>query len=868
MSHCIVAGLVKCGGEPQAGATVEVVLIRGSGVEAFPSTATSGADGIWIIDIDIGQDSFEFRFARILIKCPNGREYRLSASIQPTPGNMVAQALQVMFSSISTEIISRILGLPIVTPLLSTDSIVLLVKSGKVECCPHEGEGDDDNDDDEEDSEGPQIRTRLCFDLSGTATSAGRGGVTVSGISVITDISTDDTAESVLTRLANMLRARGFDVQGPTEVPGTDKVIMYVNSDAVGQDPSDGGIGTLDVQGLGRLSASRQSYQVALAAAIPNEPVQVIYTQAAALNLIELQLMDIRSGEVLKYFCDIKGLAEPGQIGESLMSTFADVTFSNMAYESGRLELMASTDHATDYRTVALAAESDVEITGLRAISAGSSTVQIPSNGLLDKHEIPVGMMWVQTAAEPVDTPAGSPVYRQKLYEGMKIINNPAATWSSFIACDRVMREDTWASGDTIAKVISRWKAFIEAARAAGVKCSIGYVWKLFRQRPDSEIEQFVDAICNIPDVDRVVESWSVVDEPLGKSLNKNAVRDLVRTINDRQHQPANGDRDWPFHIVLGASVEGSHDFWPLRSGYNDRYYDPDPRFKNYIDAIATFQPAGAGARVIISLFYYPWETGHWRYGSLPPWRKWRFIVEKFRQWYPDSTTHPIHFVLEGGAAAKVPATHLAGHVDMHQQVRMARNYGAQGIWFWGWGNRDNSSTRNLKFTTTHWVDSSSPNFHVSGNDERWGEAVANEVTAGREGISAAIPSLSKISGISQISNRIWIKYWLASRGKVEFRIYNRNNAPVKRIDLGYKNNTSRPSFSESWTNLYDSVAGKYEYIPGVNRGGGDNDLLGTAACWDKRDNDFQGASTARNPYTIHMYVNGEEVGDPVQVNV
>ena len=90
----------------------------------------------------------------------------------------------------------------------------------------------------------------------------------------------------------------------------------------------------------------------------------------------------------------------------------------------------------------------------------------------------------------------------------------------------------------------------------------------------------------------------------------------------------------------------------------------------------------------------------------------------------------------------------------------------------------------------------------------------------------------------------------------------------MKRIDLGYKNNTSRPSFSESWTNLYDSVAGKYEYIPGVNRGGGDNDLKGTAACWDKRNNDFQGVSAAHNPYTIRMYVNGEEVGDPVQVNV
>ncbi|NMC14575.1 MAG: hypothetical protein GYA34_17025, partial [Chloroflexi bacterium] len=88
-------------------------------------------------------------------------------------------------------------------------------------------------------------------------------------------------------------------------------------------------------------------------------------------------------------------------------------------------------------------------------------------------------------------------------------------------------------------------------------------------------------------------------------------MRDIVKAINDRQHLPANGNRDWPFHIVLGANVEKSGgqtlDFWPLCG--NDRYYNPSILFKDYIDAIAACWPTGAGAKVIISLLYYPWAT-------------------------------------------------------------------------------------------------------------------------------------------------------------------------------------------------------------------------------------------------------------------
>ncbi len=168
----------------------------------------------------------------------------------------------------------------------------------------------------------------------------------------------------------------------------------------------------------------------------------------------------------------------------------------------------------------------------------------------------------------------------------------------------------------------------------------------------------------------------------------------------------------------------------------------------------------------------------------------------------------------------------------------------------------------------THWVDSSFSNFYVSGHDERWGEAVANEVTAATEGICAAIPASSKIVGTATSSLGFWLKYWLASRGKVEFRIRDKNGTWVRRIDLGYKNNTSPPSFSESWTNFYDSAAGKYEYIPGVNRGSGNNDLWGTTAHWDKEDNNSQPLPPANNPYSIYMYVNGNPVGCPVTVNI
>ncbi len=42
-------------------------------------------------------------------------------------------------------------------------------------------------------------------------------------------------------------------------------------------------------------------------------------------------------------------------------------------------------------------------------------------------HGIPVGMMWVQTQPTPADTPPGNPIYRQRLYEDMQVINNPAS---------------------------------------------------------------------------------------------------------------------------------------------------------------------------------------------------------------------------------------------------------------------------------------------------------------------------------------------------------------------------------------------------------------------------------------------------------
>jgi hypothetical protein len=213
--------------------------------------------------------------------------------------------------------------------------------------------------------------------LKGTATSKGEGGITVSGISVTSDINPGDTAESVFSKLAAMLRARGFDVQGPITVPGTDEVIMYVNSDAAGKDPSGGGIGTVDVQGLGRLSVFRQPYEVALAAAIPNEPMQLVYTQTAALTVIELQLIDIRSGELIKYRCNVEGIEDPDEISESLVNSVADVTFSRVTYKSKQVRLIASTDQAADYRVVAVATESDVKATGSRALFAGSSVVQI-----------------------------------------------------------------------------------------------------------------------------------------------------------------------------------------------------------------------------------------------------------------------------------------------------------------------------------------------------------------------------------------------------------------------------------------------------------------------------------------------------------
>lgn len=269
-------------------------------------------------------------------------------------------------------------------------------------------------------------------------------------------------------------------------------------------------------------------------------------------------------------------------------------------------------------------------------------------------HDIPVGMMYVQHTNDP-QIRRGIPRVRE-----FNLINIPAPNQSDYIACNAIIFEGAkYENKDVI-------PSFIADARTAGLKVSVGYIVKMFRWRSQTEVDIFVNDILSIPAIDDVMLGWHVIDEPDPTETSASYVEDVVHKFKIAQ-----GSKPWPFNIIFAGvgSTPGSgqepNAWWPIVDG--DRVYQPDACYlSEYIGAIIN-----AGGTPIISLDYYPYASQHFAFGATPPWRKWRFMYEWFRQNY---SQYQLHAVIEGDAQTQVQFPNVVNEISPgHNEGRKKR---------------------------------------------------------------------------------------------------------------------------------------------------------------------------------------------------
>jgi hypothetical protein len=274
--------------------------------------------------------------------------------------------------------------------------------------------------------------------------------------------------------------------------------------------------------------------------------------------------------------------------------------------------------------------------------------------------------------------------------------------------------------------------------------------------------------------------------------------------------------------------------------------------------------------------------------------RKWKFIQEWWADQFPN---YPIHALMEGAAQVTSQGpnyvkTMLQGHVDMHNQMRMALKYGFNGIGLWGWSS-SNTTAPDLYYTKHHWTydTAHTPQLYFSVSDqlERWGEAVGNEVWREQEFYTEAIPSAGGI--VAAIADPdtdpppnqdplpgYWIQFDLAQRARVHFVIRDSGGSTTRILDWGYKNNTSKPGPGFTYLDLYGLAAGRYRNLVRPSSGtfplsvcrptvdGVSGDMNGTAIWWDLRDENNVPVSSGS--YFAQMYAEGVAVGASVSLTV
>ena len=421
-TNCLVGGKVVCRDQAIAGVRVDIVLLDDSKHPTnFRTTTTTDSHGNWAAAFDVEFDIAALSFAKISVHCnpPPFRIYlaRLNSSLAGTASATLAS----MIDNIGVEILSRVIGSPILTPILSTDFAFLVAHGRTVNCCPVAVEEGDDNhsggdtgtgagapgsgpagpgtstgnlndalrraeeaarraeaaaaearrerelaeqerrraederrraeedrrrtEDErrraEEERRKAQAvreaaeaaleeakalnrrRTRLCFDLKGTAASDGRAAISVGGRTSVVKVSAGDSAEDVLRRLGESLKFRGYETDGPKRDPGTGEFILCVLSDAAGDDPRGGIIGSIDVRGFERTSVHREEYRPALAMAMADpQSVRVDLgapDQLASISTIELEYLTESSATPLTLRIDTREIETAEQLAEQLV---------------------------------------------------------------------------------------------------------------------------------------------------------------------------------------------------------------------------------------------------------------------------------------------------------------------------------------------------------------------------------------------------------------------------------------------------------------------------------------------------------------------------------------------------------------------
>ncbi len=418
-TNCLVGGKVVCRDQPMAGVRVDIVLLNDSKHPTnFRTTTTSDEHGNWAAAFDVEFDIAALSFAKISVHCnpPPFRIYlaRLNSSLAGTASATLAS----MIENIGVAILSKVIGSPILTPILSTDFAFLVANGRTVNCCPVAVEKGDDNNTGDDAVSGPgtpgsgpttstgnindavgraeeaarraeaaatearherelaeqerrraeeerrraeedrrraederrgaeeerrkaeaareaaeaaleeakalnRRRTRLCFDLKGTAASDGRAAISVGGRTSVVKVSAGESAEDVLRRLAESLKFRGYEIDGPKRDPGTGEFILCVLSDAAGDDPRGGIIGSIDVRGFERTSVHREEYRPALAMARADpQSVRVDLgapDQLASISTIELEYLTESSATPQSLRIDTREIETAEQLAEQLV---------------------------------------------------------------------------------------------------------------------------------------------------------------------------------------------------------------------------------------------------------------------------------------------------------------------------------------------------------------------------------------------------------------------------------------------------------------------------------------------------------------------------------------------------------------------
>ena len=353
-----------------------------------------------------------------------------------------------------------------------------------------------------------------------------------------------------------------------------------------------------------------------------------------------------------------------------------------------------------------------------------------------------------------------------------------------YFTCNMFVVSDTRRGGETpesYATMTTRWKDFIAETKALrdqteapydppyDMKLSIGYIGGMFNDADDTNIEDFVNEICDIEGIDDIVRSWHVIDEPvtaaeLGSGPYENDITsERMGEIDQEVHETqVDRGRNWPFIYAEGGdgreNAAQTESWWKVVG--QDREYAPAnleildqngpasvndyTKIQAYADEMADVTHEGVPADLIYAPFYYAWTSNNWRYSVLPPWRKWRYIYE----WWSDLTAgtanrkFPVFALIEGAAQAGSGGekwtdaddakSMLQGHIDMHNNMRMVKDFGFTGVYLWGW-TTSTTANDDLWLTKSHWAHDNTSNtiqedFYVSTAEERWGEAVSNEI--------------------------------------------------------------------------------------------------------------------------------------------